>query len=141
MASRTSSVDDSEPYNEVDTQRKRSRISSDSLNRVRGAKTSHPSSKSTAKPQKVDDADEQRDIPDFDSIAVHSWLAKSLSSLAIRRPTSIQKHCIPEILKGRDCIGGSRTGSGKTVAFSVPILQKWAVDPVGIYALVLTPTR
>jgi len=61
--------------------------------------------------------------------------------MAIRRPTGIQKLCIPEILKGRDCIGGSRTGSGKTVAFAVPILQKWAEDPFGIFALVLTPTR
>jgi ATP-dependent RNA helicase DDX49/DBP8 len=61
--------------------------------------------------------------------------------MAIKRPTSIQKGCIPEILKGRDCIGGSRTGSGKTIAFAVPILQKWAEDPFGIFALVLTPTR
>ena len=61
--------------------------------------------------------------------------------MAIKRPTSIQSGCIPEILKGRDCIGGSRTGSGKTVAFAAPILQRWAEDPSGIFALVLTPTR
>jgi ATP-dependent RNA helicase DDX49/DBP8 len=61
--------------------------------------------------------------------------------MAIKRPTGIQKGCIPEILKGRDCIGGSRTGSGKTVAFAVPILQKWAEDPIGIFAVILTPTR
>lgn len=61
--------------------------------------------------------------------------------MAIKRPTGIQKGCIPEILKGRDCIGGSRTGSGKTVAFAAPILQKWADDPSGIFAVVLTPTR
>ena len=61
--------------------------------------------------------------------------------MAITRPTGIQKACIPKILQGRDVIGGSRTGSGKTVAFSVPMLQKWAEDPVGIFALILTPTR
>jgi ATP-dependent RNA helicase DDX49/DBP8 len=61
--------------------------------------------------------------------------------MAIQSPTEIQKACIPEILKGRDCIGGSRTGTGKTVAFAVPILQTWAQDPFGIYAVVLTPTR
>lgn len=77
----------------------------------------------------------------FDSLGLKPWLVNSLASMAIRRPTGIQKGCIPEILKGRDCIGGSRTGSGKTVAFAVPILQKWAQDPVGIYALILTPTR
>jgi ATP-dependent RNA helicase DDX49/DBP8 len=77
----------------------------------------------------------------FADIGVTPWLVSSLSEMAIIKPTGIQKGCIPEILKGRDCIGGSRTGSGKTVAFAVPILQKWAEDPFGIYAVVLTPTR
>lgn len=77
----------------------------------------------------------------FESLSVRPWLVQSLSNMAIRRPTGIQKGCIPEILKGRDCIGGSRTGSGKTAAFAVPILQKWAEDPHGIFGVVLTPTR
>jgi len=77
----------------------------------------------------------------FAALNVKPWLVGSLGAMAIKRPTGIQKGCIPEILKGRDCIGGSRTGSGKTVAFAVPILQKWAEDPFGIFALVLTPTR
>jgi ATP-dependent RNA helicase DDX49/DBP8 len=77
----------------------------------------------------------------FASLNVKPWLVQSLNAMAIKRPTGIQKGCIPEILKGRDCIGGSRTGSGKTVAFAVPILQEWAQDPFGIFALVLTPTR
>jgi len=77
----------------------------------------------------------------FQSLNVKPWLVSSLGSMAIKRPTGIQKGCIPEILKGRDCIGGSRTGSGKTVAFAVPILQKWAEDPIGIFAVILTPTR
>lgn len=77
----------------------------------------------------------------FEALGVHPWLVRSLTNMAIRRPTGIQKGCIPEILKGRDCIGGSRTGSGKTVAFAVPILQKWAEDPSAIFAVVLTPTR
>lgn len=77
----------------------------------------------------------------FESLGVRPWLVQSLSNMAIKRPTGIQKGCIPEILKGRDCIGGSRTGSGKTVAFAVPILQKWAQDPSAIFAVVLTPTR
>lgn len=74
----------------------------------------------------------------FASINVAPWLVASLSSMEIKKPTGIQKACIPEILKGRDCIGGSRTGTGKTVAFSVPILQKWAEDPCGIFALIIT---
>ncbi|KAI9684193.1 MAG: putative RNA helicase [Trizodia sp. TS-e1964] len=77
----------------------------------------------------------------FAALNVDPWLVSSLAAMAIKRPTGIQRGCIPQILEGRDCIGGSRTGSGKTVAFAVPILQKWAQDPVGIFALVLTPTR
>lgn len=77
----------------------------------------------------------------FEALKVSPWLIKSLATMQIKQPTAIQKACIPEILAGRDCIGGSRTGSGKTVAFAVPILQQWAKDPIGIYALVLTPTR
>lgn len=38
-------------------------------------------------------------------------------------------------------MGNAKTGSGKTIAFAIPILQKLSVDPYGIYALVLTPTR
>ena len=46
------------------------------------------------------------------------------------------------ILKsGQDCIGCAQTGSGKTAAFALPILQKLCEDPFGIFALVLTPTR
>ncbi|KAK0247941.1 putative RNA helicase [Friedmanniomyces endolithicus] len=79
--------------------------------------------------------------PTFATLGVDPWLIASLSRLAIKQPTRIQSASIPEILAGRDCIGGSRTGSGKTVAFTVPILQQWARDPSGIFAVVLTPTR
>ena len=77
----------------------------------------------------------------FATLEVSPWLIASLAAMEIKRPTGIQKGCIPAILDGQDVIGGSKTGSGKTVAFAVPILQKWAEDPVGIYAVVLTPTR
>ena len=77
----------------------------------------------------------------FESLKLRPWLVQSLRNMAIRRPTGIQALCIPEILNGRDCIGTSRTGSGKTVAFAAPILQKLAEDPSAIYAVVLTATR
>ena|ERR1700712_2347304 len=77
----------------------------------------------------------------FAGLGISPWIVASLSAMQITRPTQIQAESIPPILAGQDCIGGSKTGSGKTVAFSVPILQKWAEDPVGIFALILTPTR
>lgn len=92
-------------------------------------------------PASIREAIKGNEQTSFATIDVDSWLVASLANMAIKHPTGIQKGCIPEILKGRDCIGGSRTGSGKTVAFAIPILQKWAQDPVGIFAVVLTPTR
>lgn len=77
----------------------------------------------------------------FATLGAAPWLITSLANMAITRPTGIQKRCIPKILEGRDVIGGSKTGSGKTVAFTVPILQSWAENPMGIYAVILTPTR
>jgi ATP-dependent RNA helicase DDX49/DBP8 len=59
----------------------------------------------------------------------------------VDKPTPVQINCIPAILDGRDCIGCDRTGSGKTFAFALPIVQTLSKDPYGIYALVLTPTR
>lgn len=44
-------------------------------------------------------------------------------------------------MKGGDCIGGAKTGSGKTIAFAAPMLTKWSEDPSGMFGVVLTPTR
>lgn len=106
--------------------------------------TAKPEPKEEEEPVLIKDALEiglRAEQSTFGALNVSPWLVGSLTTMAIRRPTAIQKACIPEILKGRDCIGGSRTGSGKTIAFAVPIMQKWAQDPFGIFALILTPTR
>ncbi|PIO59474.1 DEAD/DEAH box helicase, partial [Teladorsagia circumcincta] len=55
------------------------------------------------------------------------------------RPVSA--NCIPKVLTGHDVLGCAKTGTGKTLAFVLPILNELAVDPYGIFALVLTPTR
>ena len=57
------------------------------------------------------------------------------------QPTEVQRGCIPAILQGRDVLGTAHTGSGKTAAFALPILQRLAREPYGVFALVLTPTR
>ncbi len=77
----------------------------------------------------------------FKSLGLSDWLDRLCKSLGMTQPTEVQKGCIPSILAGRDVIGTAHTGSGKTAAFALPILQKLAQDPYGVYALVLTPTR
>ncbi|CAH2087778.1 unnamed protein product [Euphydryas editha] len=83
----------------------------------------------------------ENDGKEFAELGVKQWLIKQLFSLGIRNPTPIQKGCISKILEGYDCIGAAKTGSGKTFAFALPILQNLAEDPYGIFALVLTPTH
>jgi hypothetical protein len=85
-----------------------------------------------------------------------SWALSTVNSLGLKKPTPIQIACIPQILKGifkstlknseitilgKDVVGGSPTGSGKTAAFALPILHKLSENPFGVFALVLTPTR
>ena len=53
----------------------------------------------------------------------------------------MQHACIPAVLSGRDVIGLAQTGSGKTAAFALPILQQLSTDPYGVFAVCLTPTR
>src|SRR4051794_13177955 len=77
----------------------------------------------------------------FKELGLNSWLIDALKAMSIKFPSEIQKACIPPILKGKDCIGGAKTGSGKTAAFALPILQKLSEDPFGVFALILTPTR
>lgn len=78
----------------------------------------------------------------FKQLGLPNWLIDSLQAMKIVTPTEIQKNCIPPILsKGMNCIGGARTGSGKTIAFAAPMLSQWSRDPVGLYGIVLTPTR
>jgi len=77
----------------------------------------------------------------FRDLGVSEWLHKVCRGLGMSRPTAVQRGCIPAILEGRDAIGVAHTGSGKTAAFALPILQRLSHDPYGIYALVLTPTR
>lgn len=77
----------------------------------------------------------------FQDLGLSAPIISALGELNIKAPTEIQSACVPQVLAGRDVIGGAKTGSGKTLAFALPILEKLARDPFGIAALVLTPTR
>ncbi|XP_077133936.1 putative ATP-dependent RNA helicase DDX47 isoform X2 [Ranitomeya variabilis] len=68
-------------------------------------------------------------------------LCETCEQLGWKQPTKIQIEAIPVALQGRDIIGLAETGSGKTGAFALPILQTLLENPQRLYALVLTPTR
>jgi ATP-dependent RNA helicase DeaD len=77
----------------------------------------------------------------FVQLGAHAATARALARQGIETPTPIQAQAIPPLLAGRDVIGQSRTGSGKTIAFSLPLVER--VDPSlrHVQALVLVPTR
>lgn len=77
----------------------------------------------------------------FQSLGIVDVLCEACEQLKWKTPTKIQKEAIPVALQGSDVIGLAETGSGKTGAFALPILQTLLDKPQRLYALVLTPTR
>ena len=78
----------------------------------------------------------------FDEFKLHEQLLDGLYYMGFEKATPIQEQAIPQILDGRDLIGTAQTGTGKTAAFILPILDKLANDPKdGIRTLVIVPTR
>jgi ATP-dependent RNA helicase RhlE len=78
----------------------------------------------------------------FEDLPLHPSLRRGVKEMGYHAPTPIQRSTIPEAVTGRDLIGTAQTGSGKTAAFLLPILERLLTHPRGrIYALVLTPTR
>jgi ATP-dependent RNA helicase RhlE len=81
----------------------------------------------------------------FDSLSLSQPLLRAISAEGYTEPTPIQVQAIPHVLEGRDLLGCAQTGTGKTAAFALPILQRLGSGkPVAgrkVRALVLTPTR
>lgn len=78
----------------------------------------------------------------FDELPLSPSLRQGVRDMGYREPTPIQREAIPYAVVGRDIIGSAQTGTGKTAAFLLPILERLLNERRGsIYALVLTPTR
>ncbi|MGX6600843.1 DEAD/DEAH box helicase [Micromonosporaceae bacterium Da 78-11] len=79
----------------------------------------------------------------FAGLGLRPELLQALSSLGYEEPTPIQREAIPPLLAGNDLVGQAATGTGKTAAFALPVLQKLAAEgkSAGPMALVLVPTR
>jgi ATP-dependent RNA helicase DeaD len=90
-------------------------------------------------------ADAQTDGSDFASLGLAKPLVAAVAALGYEEPTPIQREAIPVLLAGRDLLGQAATGTGKTAAFALPMLDRIAADPrprgTGVRGLVLVPTR
>lgn len=83
-------------------------------------------------------------IMNFNQLNIINPILRAVAEIGYTQPTEIQKNAIPVILKGNDLIGCAQTGTGKTAAFAIPILQLLKQNPPShkeIRTLVLTPTR
>src|SRR4051812_34078760 len=83
-------------------------------------------------------------MPTFADLGLSPTLLEALAALGYEEPTPIQQEAIPPILAGRDLLGQAATGTGKTAAFALPLLQRFGSDPAQPSRpaiLVLVPTR
>lgn len=79
-------------------------------------------------------------MKNFDGFGLSAAVSKSLAHMQYTIPTPIQAQTIPLALKGRDIMGTAQTGTGKTAAFAIPLIERLLNNSQGT-ALVLTPTR
>ena len=77
----------------------------------------------------------------FEKMKLERWIKKVITYLSYKEPTEVQKYVIPQILKNKNVIAISKTGTGKTASFCLPILSELSKDPFGLYAIILEPTR
>lgn len=76
----------------------------------------------------------------FEDIGIRASIRKALDGQGFKSPTKIQAELIPLVLSGHDVLGQSRTGSGKTAAFGIPVINN-AIRGVPFQTLILAPTR
>jgi superfamily II DNA/RNA helicase len=82
----------------------------------------------------------QQDNTNFTQFNLPPALMESLARMNYSAPTPVQKQAIPPALQGRDILGSAQTGTGKTGAFTIPVIAKLIADPRAV-ALILSPTR
>jgi len=78
---------------------------------------------------------------DFKNLNLHPELVQAVTERGYETPTPIQAQVIPVMLNGQDVVGQAQTGTGKTAAFALPMLQNLQPDNGNVQALVVTPTR
>lgn len=89
----------------------------------------------------IEAIEDNNDEKTWEELGLIDTLCEACKELKWAAPSKIQREAIPVALKGHDIIGLAETGSGKTGAFALPILQALLDHPQRYFALVLTPTR
>lgn len=77
----------------------------------------------------------------FGNLEVSEEIAQAISAMGFEEPSPIQAQAIPHLLAGKDVIGQAQTGTGKTAAFGIPLIEKIVKPKYKVQGLILTPTR
>src|SRR5690554_5700898 len=77
----------------------------------------------------------------FQSLGLSASILQALVEAGYEKPTPIQQQTIPSLIEGRDLVGRAQTGTGKTAAFALPLLNKLDPNNKNVQAIVLAPTR
>ncbi len=83
----------------------------------------------------------ENNVSTFADFGLSPEILKAVTSMGFEEPTPIQKKAIPVLLTGKDVIGQAQTGTGKTAAFGIPIVEKLNRSSHGVQAIILAPTR
>ncbi|CAO2648153.1 Nn.00g090750.m01.CDS01 [Neocucurbitaria sp. VM-36] len=127
---RAESSDDNDVEDEEETSTNGEKRSSPEVEDTNEVEPTAPGVDSNAEPKKT-----------FADLGVREELCDACENLKFTTPTPIQTQAIPLALQGRDVIGLAETGSGKTAAFVLPILQSLLEKPQALFGLILAPTR
>lgn len=83
----------------------------------------------------------ETEIGGFDTLGLNENVLRAVHEVGYEQPTQVQRETIPLLLAGRDVIGQSQTGTGKTAAFALPMIEKVSAQSREVQGLVLVPTR
>ena len=77
----------------------------------------------------------------FEDFNLDKYIIKALYNLNYKTPSKVQEEVIPRLLKKEDVVVNSKTGSGKTASFAIPICENIEVEQNNLQALIIVPTR
>ncbi|MDX1618473.1 MAG: DEAD/DEAH box helicase, partial [Balneolaceae bacterium] len=77
----------------------------------------------------------------FNDLPIGKPVLRAVSEMGFEAPTAIQERCIPKILEGSDLVGQAQTGTGKTAAFGIPVVEQIDITNKNVQALIQCPTR
>ncbi|QDT17133.1 DEAD/DEAH box helicase [Alienimonas californiensis] len=117
------------------------RRSADDSPPPRASSSKTPANAKRTRSRSKDEKEAAESGPTFADLGLSKKTLATLDEIGFERPSKIQATFLPIALSGRDCSGQARTGTGKTAAFTLPMLEKLDLDRTVIQGLILAPTR